>query len=69
MVDFKKALSRERYAYMKDKQPDVYKEIVAFSSTFGGEKAMDISIRAEVEDYCMGLARRMYQEGLRTGSI
>jgi hypothetical protein len=64
MVDFKKALSKDRYNFMKSHHPEEYADIVAFASTFAGiTHPHDFSMYAKVEDYCMGLACRMYRKG------
>lgn len=67
MIDFRKHLSKERYAFVKSQMPEMFQDIVAFSSTFRGKdlagEGLDLAARAAVEDYCMGVACRAYRQG------
>jgi hypothetical protein len=59
LVDFKKAISKLRYEFVKETDPNMYTEICAFSSTLD----VPLRVKAQVEDYCMGVARTMYLRG------
>jgi hypothetical protein len=48
----------ELYQAVKAARPDLYAEICAFASTFGGGyEDIDVSTRYQVERFCMSLVR------------
>lgn len=68
-IDFSKAMMRNRYAWLREQHPEQYREIAAFSSTFGAaDEEVSTATRAQVESYCVGVAKQMFMKGQNNGA-
>lgn len=52
---------RERYEFVRNHDPELYGKIVAFAGTID---LLAKNARFKIEDYCMGLAKRILEAQL-----